>query len=305
MRLPRSLPALLLAACAPAAADAPPLDVAAYERSLAEWKTGRLAEAAGPDGWSTLTALHWLNEGDSRVGGDSAAEVSLPRAHAPRRVGTIRFAQGRALFVAERGARVTNGDAPVDSVVLGADTAGRPTVLSLGSVSMRLIKRGDRVGVRVKDTLSDRRVHFAGLQYFPTDTAWRLHGRLIPYPKGKTLRIMNVLGMEDDQPSPGAVEFVIGGKTYRLDTIVERGDTDLFVMFRDRTSVDETYPAGRFLHVNNPDAEGRVVIDFNRAYNPPCAFSPFATCPLPPRQNVLPIRIPAGERRYAGEHATG
>ena len=199
---------------------------------------------------------------------------------------------------------MTAGSAPVvDSIPLGADTAGRPTVLSLGSVSMRLIKRGDRVAVRVKDTLSDRRVHFAGLQYYPTDTAWRLHARLVPYPKGKTLKIMNVLGMEDDQPSPGAVEFVIGGKTYRLDTIVERGDTDLFVMFRDRTSIDETYPAGRFLHVNNPDADGRTVIDFNRAYNPPCAFSPFATCPLPPRQNVLPVRIPAGEKRYAGEHA--
>jgi hypothetical protein len=304
MRPVRLLPILLLAAaaCAPAAADAPPLDVAAYERSLDEWKASRLAEAAGPDGWSTLTGLHWLKDGESRVGGDSAAEVPLPASHAPPRVGTIRFAQGHARFVAERGARVTAAGAPVDSISLDADSAGRPTVLALGSVSMRLIERGGRLGVRVKDTLSDRRVHFAGLQYFPTDTAWRLHGRLLRAPAGKTIRIMNVLGMEDDQPSPGAIEFVVGGKTYRLDTIVERGDTDLFVMFRDRTSADETYPAGRFLHVNNPDAEGRVVIDFNRAYNPPCAFSPFATCPLPPRQNVLPIRIPAGERRYAAEH---
>ena len=183
------LPTLLLAAsaCAPAAADVPPLDVAAYERALAAWKAERLTEAAGPDGWATLTGLHWLQEGESRVGGDSAVEVPLPGALAPRRVGTIRYAAGRALFVADRGARVTTtgaaGERPVvDSVPLGADTAGRPTVLSLGSVSMRLIKRGDRVGVRVKDTLSDRRVHFAGLQYFPTDTAWRLHGRLVPYP---------------------------------------------------------------------------------------------------------------------------
>jgi len=164
----------------------------------------------------------------------------------------------------------------------------------------KIVKRGDKVGVRVKDTESETRREFKGLEYYPIDPKWRIEARLEPYTPPKAIPITNVLGITEDETSPGALAFEVDGKTYRIDPILEKGETDLFVMIADQTTGKETYGAGRYLYVSPPDANGKVVIDFNKTYSPPCAFTNFATCPLPPQQNHLPFRIDAGEKKYTG-----
>ncbi len=182
-------------------------------------------------------------------------------------------------------------------VTLASDADEDTTMLRRGSLLFYLIRRGDRLGVRVKDSQSEARRNFRGLDYFPIDPGWRIEARFEPYDPPKSISVPNVLGQDNAEKSPGAVVFEHGGKTYRLDPVLERGETDYFVIFGDRTNGNETYGAGRFLYVK-PPVDGRTVIDFNKAYNPPCVFTEYATCPLPPPQNKLPIRIEAGEKEY-------
>src|SRR5262249_35170318 len=160
-----------------------------------------------------------------------------------------------------------------------------------------------KFGIRVKDTESEARKNFKDLDYFPTDSAYRVTARLEPYNPPKKIRITNVLGMTSDETSPGALVFTLKGKTYRLDPIWDMGDPeprDLFIIFKDQPSGKETYGAARYMYAHRADANGNTVVDFNKSYNPPCVFTHFATCPLPPQQNRLPIRIEAGEKKYAG-----
>src|SRR5439155_25252306 len=149
---------------------------------------------------------------------------------------------------------------------------------------------GDRYGVRIKDTQSPARAHFLGLQYFPANPEYRVEARFEPYRPARKIAITNVLGMTSDEISPGALVFTLKGQTYRIDPILEQGEKDLFIIFKDATAGKETYPAARYVYASQPDTNGKTVIDFNHAYNPPCAFTPYATCPLPPPQNKLPIR---------------
>jgi uncharacterized protein (DUF1684 family) len=208
-------------------------------------------------------------------------------------------------LVARQGVEITADgktvNAPISTLELKDDNDdGGPTVLKLGTLLINVVKRGERIGVRVKDTDNPARLEFKGLEYYPIDPKWRLEARFEPYQPPKKIPITNVLSMTENEVSPGALAFEVGGKTYRIDPILEKGETDLFVMIADETTGSETYGAGRYLYVAPSDASGRVMIDFNKAYNPPCAFTNYATCPLPPRQNRLPFRIEAGEKKYAG-----
>jgi uncharacterized protein len=273
-------------------------DPAAYEAELAAWKQSRIGSVAGPDGWTTLAGLHWLDSTSYTVGSDSGSGIVLP-ANAPRVLGLVERTAGAVRFDAAPKAGVRIGGAPVDTTLLQTDANGaRPTVLEAGSVTLRVIERSGRLALRVKDTLHPSRAAFTGLEYFPVDTSWRVRARLVPHNDPTTIKVIDVLGQVQTYESPGALEFWHAGKTYRLDAVIEPGVKDLFVMFRDRTSADESYPAGRYVYAAVPDSTGYTVLDFNRAYNPPCAFTALATCPLPPRQNLLPIPIPAGELRY-------
>jgi len=181
-----------------------------------------------------------------------------------------------------------------------------PAVEQIGSLSYQVIKRGDkngdRFGVRMKDPVNHARTHFLGLKYFAADPAYRVEARFEPYNPPKKIAITNVLGMTSDEIAPGALVFTLRGQTFQIDPILEQGEKDLFIIFKDATSGKETYGAARYLYAHPPDAAGNTVVDFNKSYNPPCAFTPYATCPLPPPQNRLPIRIDAGEKKYAGGH---
>lgn len=275
---------------------------AAYRAEIEKWKAARVARLTADDGWLTVIALSWLEEGENRIGSAPSNRVVFPAGKAPAWLGTIRLApgaKGKAQFTAAPGVRVTHEDKPVSTIALASDAdAGDPTILEHGTLSFYLIQRGDRVGVRVKDSASPKRKNFHGIESYPVDAKWRVPATFARYPKGKSIAIPNILGNVTQEPSPGAVVFSVGGKEYRLDAVDESGEEDLFLIFADRTSGATTYGAGRFLYAARPGADGKTVVDFNKAYNPPCAFTPFATCPLPPPQNRLPIAIEAGEKSY-------
>jgi uncharacterized protein (DUF1684 family) len=276
-----------------------------YKQDLQTWQSDRLASLTKEDGWLTLAGLFWLHDGENKFGSAPNNAVSLPTDKAPLVAGSFWLENGHVRLEMRQGVEITADgktvSGPVHTLDLRDDNDDSgPTVLKLGTLLFNVVKRGERIGIRVKDTESPARLQFKGLEYYPIDPKWRIEARFERYQPPKTIPITNVLSMTDNEVSPGALVFEIGGKTYRIDPILEKGETDLFVMIADETTGNETYGAGRYLYVAPPEASGKVVIDFNKAYSPPCAFTNYATCPLPPRQNHLPFRIEAGEKKYAG-----
>jgi uncharacterized protein (DUF1684 family) len=292
---------LFAVACQKTNKPAAVFDETAYKTEIQKWQNDRLAGLTKEDGWLTLIGLFWLNEGENKFGSDAKNPIVLPKDKAPGVAGSLWLEKGHVRLAARPGVEITTGDKPVTTFDLKDDNDdGGPTILKMGTLLINVVKRGDRIGVRVKDTDSRTRREFKGLEYFPIDPKWRIEARVEPYQPPKTIPITNVLSMTDNESSPGALAFEVDGKTYRIDPITEKGETDWFVMIADETTGRETYGAGRYLYVSPPDASGKVVIDFNKTYSPPCAFTNYATCPLPPRQNHLPFRIEAGEKKYVG-----
>lgn len=269
----------------------------AYFDEIESWRAGRIERLQRPDGWLTLVGLAWLQPGDNSVGSAEGSVVALP-AGAPARLGTIRVVGDEATFTAAPAVEVTSAGEPVSTVRLRSDRDGNPTVLTHGTVSFYLIGRNGRLAVRVKDSEAAARKRFAGIEHFPVDPKWRVEARFEPAPAGHEIEVPNALGYLEKMNAPGHVVFELGGATQRLLALDDTGDGRLFLVFADRTTGRETYGGGRFLYAD-PPREGRTVLDFNRAYNPPCVFSVYSTCPLPPPGNRLEIRIEAGEKTYA------
>ena len=277
-----------------------------HAAQIEAWRQRRVARLTAPDGWLAVVGLFWLEDGDNSVGSAPGSRVALPP-RTPASVGTIRVASGRATLVpsAEAASGVeVDGKPAAGETALRSDADGSPTVVAAGGVSFYLISRQGRLAVRVKDPESEARRRFRGLSYFPIDPTWRIEARVEPNAGAKPISVPNVLGAETSEPSPGTLVFARGGRTYRLTPVLEEGETDWFVIFGDTTNGHDTYGAGRFLYVP-PAKDGRTVIDFNKAYNPPCVFTDYATCPLPPPQNRLPVRVEAGEKQYAHDSASG
>ena len=299
--------ALVVTACTRSAAAPvkPAVDSTAYATETQEWRGKRLDAIAGPDGWSTLAGLFWLDSARYSIGSAAPNTIVLPADHTPKAFGTLTRTDSAFVFRAAKGVQVMVDSALVDSVRIASDKGVRPTVMRAGSVTYRVIERVGRFALRVKDSLYVLRRDFKGLEYFPLDTSMRVLARLVPHATPRTLRILNVIGQTDEYRSPGMLEFRIAGKPYHLTASFEGTDTTTyFVIFRDQTSRATTYPAGRFMYATPVDSAGYTILDFNRAFNPPCAFTAFATCPLPPAENVVTVAITAGEKRYAGPHGS-
>jgi uncharacterized protein (DUF1684 family) len=303
---------LLSAACArteaPPPSAAPPAPTpqqqaagggASYEQELEEWKTKRLASLKSEEGWLSLIGLFWLKEGENRFGSDPLNEIVLPEGKTPALAGTLRLAGGKVTLEAKPGSGVKSGGQEVTTLELKSDEDGAPTLLELGSLSFHVVKRGERLGLRVRDRENPARAEFKGTDYYPAERKWVVNARFEPYDPPKRVPILNVLGMETEENAPGALAFEVDGRPYRLQALKEKGEEQLFIIFADQTSGKETYGAGRYLYADPPGTDGRVTLDFNRAYSPPCAFTRYATCPLPPAENRLPLRVEAGEK-YVG-----
>ena len=285
-------------AATPAAAEN--TTVITWEDEVAAWKQNRFNRLSRDDGWLTLAGFAWLEEGANSVGSDSGSAVRLPAGKTAARVGTLERRGERVTFTAAPGVEVTSGGAAVTELVLVDDSAGEPTLLTTGPVTFFAIRRADRLAVRIRDREAAALKAFRGMDYYPLDRSWRIDGRFEPASEVKELPIPNILGFDEMIPSPGHVVFSVDGVEHRLLALDDTGDGRLFLVFGDPTNGKETYGGGRFLYAD-PPADGKVVIDFNRAYNPPCVFTPFATCPLPPPGNRLSFPIRAGEKKYAYE----
>jgi uncharacterized protein len=271
----------------------------AYRAEIERWRTAREGRLKADGGWLTVAGLFWLKEGANRFGADSSLDIELPKDSAPGRAGIFALAGRKVTLKLDRGVTATlDGKvlAPGETVEMKPDTSGSPSVLSLNRLTMHVIARGARFGIRLKDMDSSFRKDFKGLQWFPVDESMRVTARWVAFNPPKKIAIPNVLGQVENSPWPGEAVFTLAGTEVRLAPILEEPDAkELFFIFKDSTAAVETYGAGRFLYAEMPK-DGKIVLDFNKAYSPPCAFTPYATCPLPPPQNVLTVRVEAGEK---------
>ena len=273
----------------------PQIDRAAYAQELSQWQQKRWADLKSETGWLTLVGLFWLKEGENKFGSDSSNDIALPNQQLNAHAGSFNLQKGVVKLDTSQSGFTIEGQ-PIKSSELKTDDDAKPTIVRLGPLSFQIIKRGDKLGVRVKDSQNPDRLNFKNTEFYPADVNWRIDAQFEPYQPPKQMPIVNVLNMESAESSPGAIKFSVDGSDYRLDAVTEKDEPRFFIIIADKTSGKETYPAGRYLYVDPPDASGHVVIDFNKAYSPPCAFTKFATCPLPPKQNRLPFAIPAGEK---------
>lgn len=276
-----------------------------YVAAIDAWHAGRIERLLAPTGWLSLVGLHWLEPGRHRIGRAVDNDVVLNTG--PEHLGWIALEDGQVRFVPQAGldVRIDGAPAPAQGQVLRVEGGEGPSVVAFdaGEASFIVIRRGERLALRVRDARAPTRVGFAGIERFPVDPRWRVVARFVPHPPGKTLDIATVLNTVEPMANPGALEFELEGRRFRLEAILEAPtDTSYFVIFADRTNRDETYAAGRFVYTDGLPVDGQVVLDFNKAYNPPCALNAYSTCPLPPPENRMDLAVRAGEKRYRGPH---
>ena len=270
-----------------------------YAQELAVERAERVRRLTAPEGWLSLIGLHFLTPGENTVG--RAPENKVVLAAGPARFGTMVLAEdGSVRLQVTPGVEALVNDEPVLSVNLGDGRTGRPVSVVCGTMSIHVIERGGQRALRVKDSASERRSRFAGIGYFPVDRSWRIEAAWEPFDQPREVPIKSILGQESKALVLGRAVFTRDGRTLALLPLQESPDETLFFILSDLTSGGETYGAARFLYADPPQ-DGKVVLDFNRAINPPCAFTPFATCPLPPKENQLPVDVTAGEKDYRGE----
>jgi uncharacterized protein (DUF1684 family) len=270
----------------------------AYHADIEKFRQQREAKLTSDTGWLTIAGLSFLTKPETTFGSDAANDVVLP-AGAPATAGAFLLAKsGKVSLKPEPGVKYALLDGtPFTGGPIKSDGEGPPQRLVFGDVQVWIHQSGERPAVRIRDKNNPLRRQFTGMKWYPVNEAYRVEGTFVPYDKPKHLQIPNMLGDIDDMESPGHVKFTLDGKEHNMAVITEDEDNFWFI-FRDLTSGDETYPAARFLYTSRPDAGGKVTLDFNRAENPPCAFNAFATCPLPPPENRLQVRVEAGEKIY-------
>lgn len=316
--LPRAIVALLLAVAiaaptqpvaraqtSPAQADAAAKGEDRWRFHLQEWRKQRDQEIAGLDGWLTLVGLDWLPKGVNSFGSASDNKVHIA-GNAPAHIGLLTVSGSTVQLLAPREGfpqgLTLDGQPPREGMLSADDT--KPSTLAWKGMSFVVLPRGGRYALRIKDSDAPARAAFHGLHWYAPDLHYAVEARWTPYTPPRRIQIPTVIGTTLDLPSPGVAEFTLGGKTLRLEPVLEEPHAkSLFFILRDATSQTTTYGGGRFLRTGFPDQgldkPGMLILDFNQLYNPPCAYTPYATCPLPPEGNRLPVAIEAGEQRYS------
>jgi uncharacterized protein len=273
-----------------------------YQREIAGWHSERIQELKAPNGWLNLVGLYWLEEGKNSFGSGGSNKIIFPKGSIGEVAGNFERGGNKVRLIVADGVAITVNGKPVKEAVIYDDDSTRQPVVASGHLRWTVIRRDNKIGIRLRDLESPLAAQFNDIDRFPVDTAWRIRAtlRATGQPgQSAQIAITNILGQTSQQQTPGKLVFTVGGTSYTLDALEEDGN--LFIIFGDETSGKTTYPSGRFLTVHKPGADGTTIIDFNKAYNPPCAFTNYATCPLPPPQNILPVAITAGEKNY-GHH---
>ena len=272
-----------------------------YVKEINEWDQKRINRLKAGDGWLNLVGRFWLEKGESTFGSSKDNDIVVESSKLPEHIGSFFFVDSTVTFKAKEGVEVLYNGKPVKEIVLIDDQKKNITVLQIGSIKFNLIVRDTLYGIRFRDLNSDLVKNFKGVERFPIDESWKITAKYEAYNPVKEIDVPNVLGQISKEKCPGAVVFERDGKTYRIDAVDEGADK-LFLIIADQTSGEETYGGGRFMYVNKPDSTGTILLDFNIAYNPPCVFTKYATCPLPPLQNYLKLKIEAGEKVYGEGH---
>src|SRR3984893_573713 len=267
-----------------------------YIKAVEKWRSDKENDLKKETSWLTVAGLFWLKDGINTVGAGPDFDVRLTDNFKKGKFGEIDFKNGMAALKVGKDVEAQSEGKSVSMIDLVSDEKGKPTEIHTGSQTFYLIKREDRFGIRLKDSKSKARLAFKGQHWFPIDEGYKVTARFEALPEPKEVMVPNVLGGFFKMKSPGTLKFALKGKEYSLQP-VEEEDGKLFIIFGDGSNRSETYTSGRFLYPDKP-VNGEAVLDFNKSENPPCAFTPFATCPLPPPQNNLEVEIKAGEKRY-------
>jgi uncharacterized protein (DUF1684 family) len=269
-----------------------------YIKEIEEWDQKRTDRLREENGWLNLAGLFWLKEGENTIGSAKNRDIVFPSG--PENIGVMMLKDSIVTIKVNPEVNVTQNGAPVKETIMLDDYSGNTTVLQTGSLRWNVIKRTKGYGIRLRDLNADLVKNFKGIERFPVNEDWKIEATFDPYDPPKTILIPDIVGTVEEEECPGAVVFKTEGKEYRIDAI--SSGQRLFLIFADETSGVETYGAGRFMYVDKADSTGKIILDFNKAYNPPCVFTKFATCPLPPKDNYLKLRIEAGEKMWGELH---
>jgi len=266
-----------------------------YVNSIRQWHKKRIERLKSETGWLNLIGLYWLNKGQNTFGSAKDNALIFPP-DAPTHIGTFTLNDSSVTVTINPGVEVFSDSTKVSTMELKDDLSDDPTVLRNRSLRWFIINRNGKKGVRLRDINSPLVKEFKDIETYPIDEKWKVVAKFEPYPSPRIIQIPNIIGSVENDTVNGRLVFNLEGKTYTLDPVTE--GNEFFLIFADETNGEETYGAGRFLYTEKPDSTGKTIIDFNKAYNPPCAFTKFATCPLPPKQNYLHLKITAGEKKY-------
>ena len=266
-----------------------------YKNEIAEWDKKRLESLKSATGWVNLSGLFWLKEGENKFGSAPENALVFKEKAFPALLGTFLLKGNEVVWTTAGDHEVFAQHEKINTATIFSGVEENGTQLAFQTFRWNVIKREDLIGIRFRDLASPMLDKLQHIKRYPIQQDWRISAR-IEKSTLPSVSILNVLGQTTQEKSAGKVVFEFKGKSYSLD-VVDEGTTNLFVLFGDDTNAKETYPTGRFLYIPRPDANGNTVIDFNKAFNPPCAFTPFATCPIPPKQNILPFAVRAGERK--------
>lgn len=285
--------AMLLGACGQSGSS-PSAEI--YTEEINKWHEERIRSLEEEDSWLSLSGLYLLEQGENTFGSDSANDIVFPAGKAPDDIGRFILDGNEITVHINPGVEVTSAGDPVTERIIAGDEGGEPEVLSHGSLRWYVIERRGSYYVRLKDTSHPNFADFEGIDRFPVSQDWRIKATFRPYDEPQTINIPDILGDVYQDSLFGLLEFEIDGKEYTLAPLNSPESDRFFIIFGDETNGDETYGGGRYVYIDTPGEDNSTYIDFNRAYNPPCVFTDFATCPLPPPQNRLPVRIEAGEK---------
>lgn len=267
-----------------------------YENEIKEWRKERVAELKSEQGYLNLSGLFWLEEGRNSFGSDGGNKFIFPSGKSPAHLGEFTLENGRVTLAAKPESEIYMNNELITQLKIFP--SNEEIVLKHKTLRWFVIQRGEKFAVRLKDLDSPYLKDFKGIESFPIAEEWRVKAKFEPT-AGRKISILDVTGRLSEQESPGVLVFNVKGKEYRLDALSE-GES-FFILFGDKTNKKETYGGGRFVYTSKPGPDGFVNLDFNKAFNPPCAFTPYATCPLPPKQNLLALNVTAGEKNY-GHH---
>lgn len=269
-----------------------------YANEINEWHKHRIERLKADDGWLNLAGLFWLKDGKNSFGSAGDNDIVFPGSNIPANIGYFILNDSAVTMRINNGIIVKADDKPVSELILNDDISGKKQVMSLENLRWFLINRSGKMGIRLRDLNAELVKNFKGIERFPVDDNYRVTAKFIEYPTPKTVEVPTILGTVETDTSYGKLKFNLDGKNLSLEPL---GKERLFVIFADETNGIETYGAGRFLYTDGPDSSGNVILDFNKAYNPPCAFTKYATCPLPLKENYLKVKIESGEKKY-GDH---